>query len=59
MLVMINIKNWLVMFKATIATVEKERLFILEKMDKKRADQVVSRNFLEAKLGHKVIQKAS
>jgi len=58
MQVMSNIKSWLKMFKVTIAIVEKEKLFILEKMDKKWADQLVSRNYLKANLGHKVTQKA-
>lgn len=56
---MSNIKSWLKMFKVTIAIVEKEKLFILEKMDKKWADQLVSRNYLEAKLVHKMTQKVS
>jgi hypothetical protein len=59
MQVMSNIKSWLKMFKVTIAIVEKEKLFILEKMDKKWADQLVSRNYLEAKLVHKMTQKVS
>ena len=57
-----NIKRWLKTFKVTIAIVEREKPFILEKMDKKWADQLVLRVSLEAKLGRikvKMIQKVS
>jgi len=48
MLVMNNIKEWLKMSKVTIATVERERLSIPEKMERK-ADQQVLRAKLEAR----------
>jgi len=48
MLVMNNIKEWLKMSKVTIATVERERLSIPEKMERK-VDQQVLRAKLEAR----------
>ena len=60
MQVMNNIKRWPKMCKVTIAIVEREKQFILEKMDKKWADQLVLRVSLEAKLGRikvKMIRK--